>query len=115
MKDSVRKKIMERDSGACWHCGTNDNVQIHHRTNRGMGGSKLLDRPSNLVVVCAEYNYAMESDFISARSARDLGHKVSRHASIIHSPIRHFMGKWYLLDDRYQKYEVEPNELREDG
>lgn len=115
MKDSVRKKILERDKGMCWHCGTTENVQIHHRTNRGMGGSKLLDRPSNLVVVCAEYNYAMESNFMDARSARDLGHKVSRHASIIHSPIRDFIGQWYLLDDRYQKHEVEPHELREDG
>lgn len=115
MKDSVRKKILERDKGMCWHCGTTENIQIHHRINRGMGGSKLLDRPSNLIAVCAEYNYAMESDFVTARRARDLGHKVSRHASPLHTPIQDFIGQWYLLYDRYERYEVEPNELREDG
>lgn len=116
MKDSLRKKILERDDGICWHCGTTEGVQVHHRINRGMGGSRLLDRPCNLVVICAEYNFLMEQNFVDARAARILGIKLSRHAFPLNEPIRDYNGQWYLLDDFNRKHEVENiDEFGEDG
>jgi len=100
----------------CWHCGTTENLQVHHRINRGMGGSKLLDRGSNLIMLCAEYNFLIEQDLTYARQARKLGIKVSRHANPMNTPIRDVIGQWYLLDDFYKKHEVElKHESGKDG
>jgi len=116
MRDSVRKKVWARDDGICWHCGTTENLQIHHRINRGMGGSKLLDRGSNLILLCAEFNYKIESDLTAARRARKLGIKVSRHGDVLRAPIQDAIGRWFMLDDFYKKHEVEfKNEFREDN
>ena len=107
MRDSVRKKVWERDKGICWHCGTTEDLVIHHRINRGMGGSKLLDRGCNLILLCAEYNFRIEADLTAARQARKLGIKVSRHTDVLYAPVRDAIGQWYLLDDFYKKHEVE--------
>ncbi len=71
----VLKQVQERDQ-YCWHCGREDDLVPHHRKNRGMGGSKLLDNVQNLMMVCAEYNGEMESHAGVAASARGWGHKV---------------------------------------
>ena len=107
MKESLRKKIYERDGGICWHCGSAENLTIHHRINRGMGGSKLLDRPSNLVLMCTEHNGLMESEFMVAREARDKGWKVSRHSSPLHAPIVDSIGQWWYLGDQFEKWETD--------
>ena len=75
VSDRVRRQIEARDSH-CWHCGTQQNLQIHHRRNRGFGSSKLLDTPQNLIRVCAAYNYAMEANANTAADAREFGHKL---------------------------------------
>jgi hypothetical protein len=41
-----------------------------------MGGSKLLDTPDNLMMVCAVWNGAMESNAEDASAARGWGHKL---------------------------------------
>ena len=107
MRESYKKKIYERDNNMCWHCGDTENLTIHHRINRGMGGSKLLDRPSNLVLMCVIHNGLMESEFMVAREARENGWKVSRHASPLHAPIVDFLGQWYYLGDQFEKWEIE--------
>ena len=61
----------------CWHCGLEEDLVPHHRINRGMGGSKLLDTLDNLMLVCGLYNGAMESDLLVARDARGWGHKLA--------------------------------------
>jgi len=43
--------LSEGDRIPCEVCAK-DAVDIHHLTNRGMGGSKLLDTPENLVALC---------------------------------------------------------------
>lgn len=49
--DAARRLVRERDGGRCLMCGTEaDN--IHHRRRKGMGGSALLEQPSNLVTLC---------------------------------------------------------------
>jgi len=55
-------KFLNRDK-ACVHCGTTDSTLIpQHRINRGMGGSKLLNKPSNIVVLCSAFNGLIEAN-----------------------------------------------------
>lgn len=113
MNEKFRKRIYERDHGRCWHCGTDENVTIHHRINRGMGGSKLLDMPSNLVVMCAAFNQAMESDLRAHKLAKEKGWKVSRHSRVSDVPIWDFLGNQCLLDDAFRVWRLDGD--REDG
>jgi len=48
---SARKQALERDNGICVRCG-NFASDVHHRKLKGMGGSKLLDTPANLISLC---------------------------------------------------------------
>lgn len=72
----VLKLVQERDDH-CAHCGSEVDLVPHHRINRGMGGSKLLDTPDNLMMVCASWNGLMESDYRVANAARGWGHKLA--------------------------------------
>ena len=42
-----------------------------------MGGSKLLNNPSNILLVCAQLNTSMESESLTATDARVYGWKLS--------------------------------------
>lgn len=75
VSDRVRRQVEKRDP-ACYHCGATEGLILHHRRNRGMGGSKLIDTPQNLIRVCQAYNSLMESDSIVAAEAREFGHKL---------------------------------------
>lgn len=107
MKNSDLNKLRERDQW-CWHCGTESTLVPHHRANRGHGGSKVLDTLRNVILVCAEFNQAMESDAAVAAWARDLGLKLSRYASPTAPVFDNWAKKWYLLDEQGNKYETEP-------
>jgi 5-methylcytosine-specific restriction endonuclease McrA len=97
------KKLLERDQ-VCQHCGVSDDTLIpQHRINRGMGGSKLLDRPSNLVLLCSNYNGLIESNSGQAEFARKMGLKLSKWENTTEVPI-FFAGQWYLLDDKWGRY-----------
>lgn len=72
----VVKLVQARDE-YCLHCGQKEDLVPHHRINRGMGGSKLLDTPDNLMMVCGRYNGDMESVIRVQSSARGWGHKLS--------------------------------------
>lgn len=76
MNERIRKQIKARDS-YCPHCGETNDLVVHHRRNRAMGGSKLLDRCDNLMLVCNQYNYLMESNAVVAEQAREYGHKLT--------------------------------------
>jgi len=58
--------------------GREDTFVPQHRINRGMGGSKLLDRPSNVIVMCSEWNGLIESSSHHAVRAHNYGWKLSR-------------------------------------
>lgn len=96
MKASTRKLVLERDP-YCFHCGESNDLVVHHRRNRGHGGSKLLDKPEWLMAVCASYNGEMESDAWVAIAARALGHKLRSWES--HSlPVFDVVTQlWYVL------------------
>lgn len=94
----VLKVVRERDEH-CWHCGTDLDLVPHHRINRGMGGSKQLDTPDNLMMVCALYNGAMESNPYVAAEARGWGHKLAVWERTERPVWDCVGGWWYLLPD----------------
>lgn len=65
-----------------------------------MGGSKLLDIPENLLMVCARYNGDMEADLKVMKDARGWGHKLS-HGEDFSKPVFDLISFswWKLLPD----------------
>lgn len=101
------RAIRERDEH-CWHCGTTSGLVAHHRMNRGMGGSKLLDTPQNLIMVCSTYNNMMESDPRTAAEARELGHKLSKYDTPSQPLFDVTEMVWYELDTKANKKRCDP-------
>jgi hypothetical protein len=101
--------IFGRDAYTCGLCGQvfqDGQLVPHHRANRGHGGSPISDRPSNVLSLCGLCNGLIESDPVSADTARILGIKISRFdAQIAHlKPVKMFVEserEWVLLDDSY--------------
>lgn len=110
IKPSVRKKLEKRDP-YCVHCGREDELQVHHRRNRGIGGTKGKQAAStnnfqNLLRVCAEYNFQMESDARVASRARGWGHKLSAWEDTAHPVFDCVTFTWYVLTTDGEKVEV---------
>jgi hypothetical protein len=94
------EKYLARDK-ACAHCGSAGQDLIpHHRANRGMGGSKSRNRPSNIMVICSEANGLMESSATFATLARYYGWKLLSNQDPTKTPARLWDG-WQLLDDNF--------------
>lgn len=94
----VRKKLKARDP-YCLHCGQDYDLVVHHRKNRQMGGSKLLDHYSNLLMVCEVYNFKMEADSVMAQDAREFGHKLESWQDFAEPVYDRCDGQWYRLED----------------
>lgn len=113
LKRKEFEKLRERDS-YCLHCGETEAVSPNHRSNRGMGGSKLLDVPSNLVLLCSELNGLIESDAAYAEIAREFGWKLSRYDKPAEIPVLDNMaGAWYLLNDSFGRNLVSKKEIQD--
>lgn len=104
MKPNEFKKYEARDTH-CPHCGIGVPYLVpHHRKNRGMGGSKLRDNPSNILLVCAELNGAMEQQSEVAEDARRFGWKLESWQDPLVIPIYDAItGFLYRLKDDYSK------------
>jgi len=98
----VRKKLKERDP-YCLHCGDDTDLVVHHRKNRQMGGSKLLDHYQNLLMVCEDYNFRMESNPHAAQAAREFGHKLSSWQDFTDPVYDECDGNWYNLEENGTK------------
>lgn len=96
------QRFIDRD-GHCPHCGTTDDTLVpQHRANRGHGGHKAGDVPSNIIVLCASMNGLIESDPFHAMKARDYGWKLRRHEYPPDTPFYDATtGEWFLLDNNY--------------
>lgn len=92
----LRRKLEERDK-YCIHCGETDNLVIHHRKNRGMGGSKIIDVYENLIRVCQDYNSRMESISEVAEEAQEFGHKLRSWQNFSDPVFDRCDGEWYEL------------------
>jgi len=97
-------RLLKRD-GRCWHCGLDDDTLIpQHRINRGMGGSKLLNRASNLIVLCSAANVLMESDSIFRARALFYGWKLERMSVADEMPVYDLgRAEWFLIDDDFNR------------
>jgi hypothetical protein len=103
------QKYIDRDR-ACPHCGTTGPELIpQHRSNRGMGGSKARNRPSNIIAFCSFANGLAESSAGFAAHCRELGWKLYSHQDPAETPVRLFDG-WFLLDDDFGKTPTEETE-----
>ena len=99
MNQKKFRKYLERDGG-CVHCGEIETAVPHHRINRGMGGSKLLDIPSNIICLCANYNGLIESSLEAAEEARGYGWKLRPHQDPMLTPIfNRNTNQWEYLDN----------------
>ena len=106
------RKYLDRDE-SCWHCGATETVVPHHRVNRGMGGSKKREVPSNVIVMCSLFNGLMESQSNSALAAIQYGWKSPAYATPTEQPVYNMNdGCWYRLTDDYRKERL--NEHRSD-
>lgn len=99
-------KYLARDKH-CYHCGLADDTLVpNHRINRGMGGSRTRDKPSNIVVMCSSINGLIESSGSLAEQSRHFGWKLESWQNPIESPAYDVMSaKWYLFDDNYGRKE----------
>lgn len=104
---ALRERIIKRDNHQCWHCPEVEAISLQHRKNRGMGGSKILDVPSNLIVLCSAMNSAIESNAAIASRAKDFGWKLSSWDSFDHPVFNTNQNKWYVLDDKFNLVETE--------
>lgn len=111
MKKSDFQRLVARDS-YCLHCGETEAVAPNHRANRGMGGSKAAEVPSNLVLICSVLNGLIESDHRWADLAYANGWKVSKWAEWRDIPVFDAItGTWYLLNDDFTRKVVSERNL----
>lgn len=100
----VRELVVERDGRRCVCCGAwvpGMPGSIHHRTPRGMGGTRdpKVNLPANLLLLCGSGTTGCHGWVEANRErARELGYLVSwwEHASDI--PVVYWDGVSYLLD-----------------
>jgi len=106
--DAFREVVLARDGTTCQFCGedvTNKLASIQHRIPRGMGGSRLVNIPSNGVLVCGSattpgscHNDIEHED---RKQAERLGYLIPKLSGIHPStvPLWTFTHGWVLLDD----------------
>jgi len=99
-------KYKQRDQH-CYHCGEMYELIPHHRSNRGMGGAKSANKPSNIIAMCAIINNEMESNAKMAEIAREYGWKLSRYENTLIRPVYDATtGFWFRLDDGYKRIAI---------
>lgn len=110
IKPSVRRKVEARDK-YCVHCGEINDLVVHHRRNRQMGGTKgkqaeETNGVQNLLRVCNEYNFLMESNASVAAAASGWGHKL-RSWEKVDKPVWDSVAfAWYFLNADGERVEV---------
>jgi len=103
MNSKQFQNYLIRDRQRCVHCGISSDTLIpQHRKNRGMGGSKARDVPSNIVVMCSKFNYLIEVDAIWATLAKERGWKLESWQDPLDTPLYDANdGIYYILDNSF--------------
>lgn len=105
------KAFLDRDQH-CYHCGTTETLVPQHRANRGMGGSRARNVPSNIIVLCADINGRLESDAKLAQLGKESGWKLETWQDPRTSPVYDATsGEWFALDDYFRRLPVTALEL----
>lgn len=101
MKPKDFARLVQRDYG-CLHCGETEAIAPNHRANRGMGGSKIRDVPSNVILLCSFYNGLIESHAAAAEEARIYGWKLATWQDPLTEPVYDTQkDEWVLLDNNF--------------
>lgn len=106
----TRRLVLTRDGHTCVCCGEAVHgrpYSIHHRRNRGMGGSRLkvLNSPVNLITVCGSATTFCHGQLTQPPTGllhefRDLGWIVRKSADPAKVPVYvHGIGMVYLTPD----------------
>lgn len=106
----VKRLVLERDGYRCvlqldW-CQIVA-VDADHRANRGNGGARSLDKPSNLIAACRRCNGAKEEvtkevrDKLIKRGVRVESHSTHAKTAVraLETPVTYPDGTKWLLDD----------------
>ena len=92
----------------CGCVGAEDTYIPQHRVNRGMGGSKALDVPANIIVLCSAMNTLIESDAKAAAMARGYGWKLQRWEDPSTTPFfDRTTSEWVLIDNEFGRVRTE--------
>lgn len=95
--------ILDRDGHACVCCGitvAQAPITIHHRRNRGHGGSTdpVTNGPANGIACCWPCNGLMEVSAARATEARARGWKLVMGQDPAAVPVVDWAGRTWLLD-----------------
>lgn len=85
------------------HCGDVETAVPHHRLNRGMGGSKVRDVPSNIIALCSFLNGRLEDAKGEEREVyRRYGWRLVTGQDPSNTPVYYVTrGEWFMLNDDY--------------
>ncbi|QUL79897.1 hypothetical protein [Brevibacterium sp. SMBL_HHYL_HB1] len=97
MSKKVRQQVYERDGYMCVSCGRTDTLTLNHRASKGMGGSKLMDGPENLVTMCLIENQRLEANADFAALGIDNGWKLRSWDDPLKVPVFFAFDGWYYL------------------
>lgn len=96
--------LLLRDGGYCPHCGETEALAPNHRANRGMGGCKAAETPSNYVLLCSYMNERIEGNTYHRELALENGWKVSKWDNPKKVPVFDACtGIWYYLNDDWTR------------
>jgi hypothetical protein len=105
VQDAARRIVKQRDDSHCQMCGKplwTGQGSVHHRLNKGRGGSALLERPSILITVCGDGVFGDHGRVTRNPTwAESIGWLLPRNNPDIRpeeEPILLWDG-WFLLDD----------------
>ena len=103
---ATRVLVLNRAKYRCEKCGVSLSesfyYSLHHRTPRGMGGSRevRLNLPSNLVAICGSGTTGCHGWIESNRSvSEDAGWLVSRYQEVAEVPLQIWGVGWSYLND----------------
>lgn len=78
-----------------------------------MGGAKSMDRPSNIIVICARLNFELESSKAQAAQGRLYGWKISKSSNPALEPVYDPLeGVWWALGDDFSRTIAEIGEKK---